>query len=132
MAAAAAGATSTFDRVAPYIEQPNFLRHQVVADQCVAGLQRQLGTLGHDRARSAEVVLYICLYLENAIPDEKAGPRRKEVALQVLRPHLADGRDQQVMGDLIDFVCARQLVKKTPFFKRLYKVFVKWLEYKIF
>lgn len=128
----AAAAASQFDRIATHIVQPNVLRYAVIEEQCTEGLRRQLGRVTHESARSPEVILYVCLYLEHALPDHEEGPHKKEIAMRVLAPYFTREEDRTGLSAVIDFVCARDLVKKTPMLRRIYRIFIKWLEFKIF
>jgi len=129
----AAAAAAAFDRVSAHITTPNVLRYAMLEEQIVAGLHRQIGgVLTAERARSPEVILYVALYLEHALPDKKEGARKKDIAMRVLSPYYREETDRAGLSAVIDFVCARDLVVKTPVLKRLYRVFMRWLEYKLF
>ena len=123
---------SAFNSSDHVVELPTEIRENLIRARLVPMLRDRLMQLTRPESlRSPELVLYVCLWLEEEVRGDKSGPLRKSIAVEVLTPYYSSRELGDVLDQLIEFHVGRHLVKRKIMFVRALRILKGWILYKL-
>lgn len=123
--------SQSFNLINEVVPKPKSMKAHLLEEQLRQQLRKMLGELTTDLAREPDIILYIAIYLENALTGEKKGPLRKQIAMNVLGPYFTSEIEKQNLSKLIDFVVERDMVQKLGCMHMIFRAIKKYTIYKL-